>query len=320
VRVYDFDVACDIPYLAMEFLEGRTLAAAIACGPLAGARVADIMLGVCAGVYAAHHAGIVHRDLKPSNIFLSVDWHGRETARVLDFGISKVGGVSSSDLTQTGDIVGTSQYLSPEQATGQRHVSEASDQYSLGVVMYECVTQRTPQHGLAMYDLLRAVAEGRHPPVSELRPDLPAPLAAIIERAMSVRPRDRFPSVHELGRALFPFAGAESQRPFEDYYQTCAEPGRPTPPRPAATSAEALPSMPPAATLRQPEASVPAWQARATRTSTRMNRSRRSSPARKILAQGSSRPSSSRALAYSVAVGAVLAAVVLGVLLLALRR
>lgn len=318
VRVYDFDVECDIPYLAMEFLEGRTLASVIASGPLDSARVADIMLGVCAGVYAAHQAGIVHRDLKPSNIFLSVDWHGRETARVLDFGISKVGGISSSDLTLTGDIVGTSQYLSPEQATGQRHVSDASDQYSLGVVMYECVTQRTPQHGLAIYDLLRAVAEGRYPRLSELRPDLPAPLAAIIERAMNVRPRDRFPSVHELGRALFPLAGAESQRPFDDYYHACAGPSRPTPSRREAKSTDALPSVPPAATLRQPEPPVPTWQARATRTSTRKSRSRRSRPDGAALAQGSARPSGSRALAYSVAIGAVLAAVVLGVLLLAL--
>jgi serine/threonine-protein kinase len=312
VRVYDFDVACDVPYLAMEFLEGRTLAGAIAAGPLDGTRVADIMLGVCAGVYAAHQAGIVHRDLKPSNIFLSVDWDGREKARVLDFGISKVGGISSSDLTQTGDIVGTSQYLSPEQATGQRHVTERSDQYSLGVVMYECLTQRTPQQGLAMYDLLRAVAEGRYPRLAELRPDLPSTFAAIVARAMSLRPQERFSSVYELGQALFPFAGPESQRPFDDYYRGGPEPARLTPTR--REGAAVLPAVSPAVTLREPATPVPAWQARATRTSSRRGRAHRP-----LAAQGARASSGSRAVAYSVAIGAVVAAVVLGALLLALR-
>jgi len=151
VGIYDFDMECAIPYMAMELLEGETLSGEIARGPLAVARLADIMLGVCAGVHAAHEAGIVHRDLKPSNIFLCSNWKGRETARVLDFGISKVGGIASSDLTETGDIVGTSQYLSPEQAGGARHLTQASDQYSLGVVMYECATQRTPQQGEPIY-------------------------------------------------------------------------------------------------------------------------------------------------------------------------
>jgi serine/threonine protein kinase len=305
VRVYDFDVACDVPYLAMEFLEGRTLASALADGPLDVARVADLMLGVCAGVYAAHQAGIVHRDLKPSNIFLSVDWNGRENARVLDFGISKVGGISGSNLTQTGDIVGTSQYLSPEQAAGQRHVSETSDQYSLGVMMYECLTRRTPQQGLAMYDLLRAVAEGRYPRLPDLRPDLPAPFVAIVARAMSLRPHERFASVYALGQTLFPFAGPESQRPFDDYYRGGPEPARPTPSRREA-------AVSPAATLREPESPVPTWQARATRTSSRRREVAHAAPSVRA-------SSGSRVVAYSVAIGAVVAAVVLGALLLALR-
>jgi len=302
VGIFDFDVECEIPYMAMEFLQGETLAAAIDRGPLAFAHVADVMLAVCAGVHAAHAAGIVHRDLKPSNIFLCGNWKGHATARVLDFGISKVGGISSSGLTQTGDIVGTSQYLSPEQAAGLRHVTEHSDQYSLGVVMYECVTQQTPQRGEPIYSLLRNVTEGRHRPPRELRADLPPALEAIIERAMSVKPEDRFASVYELGQALFPFASEESQREFDDFYHRAeAETKWPessgwhrqgTDAGVRAVATQALPREP-----------VPTWQQRTTHTSVRpANRLSRSGPITQQAPAGRS-----RVLLYSLAVGAVLA-------------
>jgi serine/threonine-protein kinase len=314
VRIYDFDMECANPYMAMEFLEGETLACEIARGPLAFDRMADIMLAVCAGVEAAHQAGIVHRDLKPSNIFLCSDWQGHKSARVLDFGISKVGGVSGSGLTETGDIVGTSQYLSPEQAAGLRHVSEASDQYSLGVVMYECATQRTPQQGLPIHSLLRNVTQGRHVPPHELRADLPAAIEALIERAMSVRPKDRFRSVHELGRAIFPFASADGQRQLDDYYRTT--PGGSWPERANVRRQRAASATGPdgASTLRQPDEPPPAWQARPTRTSARGRRSG-SGPAEALAAPAVR----SRGVLYSVAIGAVLAAATLAILLLLLR-
>jgi len=267
VGIFDFDVDCAIPYMAMEFLQGDTLAAAIDHGPLAFQTMADVMLGVCAGVHAAHQAGIVHRDLKPSNIFLCTDWQGKPTARVLDFGISKMGGVSSSGLTQTGDIVGTSQYLSPEQAAGLRYVTEHSDQYSLGVVMYECVTGQTPHRGQSIYVLLRHVAEGVHEPPRSLRPNLPSELEAIIERAMCVEPRDRFPSVQDLGRALFPFASPDAQRRFDDFYHRVDENRWPESPgwRKAATTA---------GTAVLPRKPVSTWQRRTTHTSSRPRRRR----------------------------------------------
>jgi serine/threonine protein kinase len=305
VGIFDFDVDCVVPYMAMELLQGQTLAAAIERGPLAFARVADIMLAVCAGVHAAHQAGIVHRDLKPSNIFLCLDWKGNETARVLDFGISKVGGISSSGLTQTGDIVGTSQYLSPEQAAGLRHVTEHSDQYSLGVVMFECVTQQTPQRGLPIYSLLRNVTEGRHAPPRELRADLPPTLEAIIERAMSVQPKDRYPSVHELGRALFPLASAEGQRQFDDFYNRIDVDGK-WPDSSGWGRQRADVEARAATTQPLPRKPVPTWQQRTTHTSARaVGRRSRGLP---TPAPTSSR---SRIVIYSIAVGAVLAAVVL---------
>lgn len=314
VGIFDFDVECAIPYMAMEFLQGETLASAIERGPLAFARVADVMLAVCAGVHAAHRAGIVHRDLKPSNIFLCGNWKGHATARVLDFGISKVGGISSSGLTQTGDIVGTSQYLSPEQAAGLRHVTEYSDQYSLGVVMYECVTQQTPQRGEPIYSLLRNVTEGRHRPPRELRPDLPPALEAIIERAMSVRPMDRFASVHELGRALFPFASEESQREFDDFYHR-AEIETTWPESSGWRRQGSDSGARAAATQALPRDPVPTWQRRTTHTSAHPARRRsRSRPSTQMAPTGRS-----RFLLYALAVGTVLAVAALVWVVLALR-
>ena len=277
VGIFDFDVECETPYMAMEFLHGETLASVIARDLLAVERLADIMLAVCAGVHAAHTAGIVHRDLKPSNIFLCADWKGHETARVLDFGISKVGGVSSSGLTQTGDIIGTSQYLSPEQAAGARNVSPLSDQYSLGVVMYECVTQRTPQQGEPLYRLLRNVSNGEHIMPRVLRPELPPGFEAIIERAMCVRPKQRFPSAYELGQALFPFASADGRRQFDDFYNRADS----APVDSAALGEADSSGLDPGAavTRRLPAEQSRAWQRHTTRTSARpAGRARVTSP------------------------------------------
>jgi serine/threonine-protein kinase len=317
VSIYDFDVQCEYPYMAMELLQGETLAAVIARGPLGFDRLADIMMAVCAGVFAAHRAGIVHRDLKPSNIFLCRDWNGNQTARVLDFGISKVGGVCHSELTQTGDIVGTSQYMSPEQASGARNISELSDQYSLGVVMYECVTQQTPQRGQPIYTLLRNIAEGRHALPHELRTDLPPALEAIIERAMRVRPKDRFPSVIELARSLFPFASLEGKRQFADFCGPGRAPGLSDEPASGAVSGGLLPP-----TERLPSEPPQPWQQGPTRTSLRSTG--RARHLRAGLPAGERRdapagPSKTRRLLVSIALGAALAAVALLAIGLAAR-
>ena len=313
VGIFDFEVDCECPYMAMEHLQGETLAAAIARGPFAFDRLADIMLAVCAGVFAAHQAGIIHRDLKPSNIFLCPDWKGNQTARVLDFGISKVGGLSSSDLTQTGDIVGTSQYLSPEQASGNRQVTELSDQYSLGVVMYECLTQQTPQRGQPIYGLLQNIVEGRHVPVRELRPDLPLALETVVGRAMQIRPTDRFASVLDLARALFPFASSKGQRQFADFCglaKSTAGARR----APADNVARRRPDDPLPATERLSAEESPSWQRQATRTSAHSSRrsSRRrtqANPRENVV-----RPSGARKVVVSIALGAVLAFATLAVL------
>ena len=318
VAIYDFDIDCEYPFMAMELLQGETLAEAIARGPMGFEALADVMLAVCAGVFAAHQAGIVHRDLKPSNIFLCRDWDGTKTARVLDFGISKVGGIASSALTQTGDIVGTSQYLSPEQASGGRHVNELCDQYSLGVVMYECVTQETPQRGQVIYTLLRNIAEGRHRPPGELRKDLPPALEAVIERAMMVRPRDRFPSVVDLARSLYPFASADGQRRYADFCGPSKSPGQSpegVPPSVAEASSGAF--LPP--TERLPAPSPKPWQRQTTRTSLRFSGSMKRRHSGEVPVAISAEPSRARRMVVSIALGATLALIALLVIALCVR-
>ena len=201
VHVIDFGVTDDgTPYLVMEYLRGRDLGVLLkkAKAPLAIEYVADVMLGVCAALRACHQLGIVHRDLKPSNIFLADTDTGPEI-KVLDFGVSKA--PMAGDLTQEGQILGTPQYLSPEQVNGK--VGPESDQYALGVLLYVCLTKKLPFEEHQNLSLLRAIEIGRFQGPRAHRPEIPEPLEAIVLRAMHANPAERFDSVHALGQALW---------------------------------------------------------------------------------------------------------------------
>ncbi|HEY0708663.1 MAG TPA: protein kinase, partial [Polyangia bacterium] len=180
----------------------------------------DILLAVCAGVFAAHQLGVVHRDIKPRNIFLARN-HMREIEpTVLDFGISKVddGPVDEAQaLTDSGVIVGTVQYVSPEHVRGTP-TDARSDQYALGVVLYECLTGRLPHQGKTSYALLQTIAEGRFPPPSAIRGGIPPALEKQLLRAMSTEPNQRFDSVHTFGRALLEFASAKRRVMWAEYF------------------------------------------------------------------------------------------------------
>jgi serine/threonine protein kinase len=216
VHVIDFGVTEDgTPYLVMEYLRGRDLGVLLKKSkvPLAVEYVADVMLGVCAALRACHQLGIVHRDLKPSNIFLADTDTGPEI-KVLDFGVSKA--PTASDLTQEGQILGTPQYLSPEQVNGK--VGPESDQYALGVLLYVCLTKKLPFEEHQNLVLLRAIEAGRFQGPRAHRPEIPLPLEAIILRAMHVAPAQRFESVHALGQALWTFASSRGQVEWKNYY------------------------------------------------------------------------------------------------------
>jgi serine/threonine protein kinase len=231
VQVLDFGFAEDgTPYMVMEYLRGRSLSEALkrAKEPLAIDYVADVLLSVCAALRACHHVGIIHRDLKPANIFLCDTDTGWEV-KVLDFGISKAH--AADELTQDGQIIGTPQYLSPEQIEGT--VGPESDQYALGVLLYACLTQRLPYSSYQGVRLLRAIADGKFDPPRTLRADLPEGLEAIVLRAMHVAPKERFGSIHALGQKLWEFASPRGQAQWKAFYFHTPTAGQP--PQPSTT-------------------------------------------------------------------------------------
>src|SRR5271168_4583123 len=178
-------------YIAMEYVAGRSLKAIIReDGAIDPVTAIDIVVQILRAARFAHRRGVIHRDLKPHNVIL--DEEGR--ARVTDFGIARAG---ASDMTLTGSVMGTAQYLSPEQAQGFA-ASDASDLYSVGVILYELLTGVVPFEGeSAVAIAFKQVAAVPYPP-SALNPALPPSLDAIVLRALAKNPAERYASADEL--------------------------------------------------------------------------------------------------------------------------
>ena len=212
VDVSDVGLEAGIPYLVMEYLEGESLAARVARErPMDVAATVGVMIPVIAAVSAAHAEGVVHRDLKPDNIFLARTRDGMLVPKVLDFGISKVTGTQASRaLTATSAVMGTPHYMSPEQTQGSKNVDGRTDQYALGVILYECLTGAMPFDGDSLYHLMHAIMSAPIVPPRSLNPGLPADLERTILRALERDPANRFASVRALGRALLAWADPET--------------------------------------------------------------------------------------------------------------
>ena len=231
VDVTDVGTDGELTYLVMEFLEGEDLARRLTRGRLTTREAADIMLPVLAGVDAAHDVGVIHRDLKPENIFLPVGrYRPGVQAKVLDFGVSKLtDGASGMALTATAATLGTAHYIPPEQLREARQADQRSDQYSLGVVLYECVTGFRPFEAHNIFAVLRSIADGEYPPPRSVRADLRPAFEAIIVRAMQLEPAARFPSLRALGAALLPFASDTARVLWAETFTSTGP--APTPPQ-----------------------------------------------------------------------------------------
>ena len=200
VAVFDAGEADDHLYLVMEFVDGRTLADLLAeRGPLDPAQATEIITPVLAALGHAHAAGIVHRDVKPSNIMVS----GDGTVKLLDFGIARRFDDLAGAITVEGQMVGTPQYLAPEQIEGGP-VSPATDLYAVGVVLFEMLTGSVPFNGDSAVSTALARLHGPAPDVRTQRPDVPPGLAAVIRQAMARAPAERYNDAAAMQAALVP--------------------------------------------------------------------------------------------------------------------
>jgi serine/threonine protein kinase len=204
VQVVDFNQGTDgAPYIVMEFLDGADLGAVLERdGPLPPARALCIVEQVASALAAAHGQGVVHRDLKPQNVFLTpVAAENTDHAKVVDFGTSKVG----SALTLTGEtrLLGTPQYMAPEQAEGQgAAVDGRSDQFALAAMTYEMLSGRRPFNGENVPAILYKIAHESPPPLTTVAPGLPAAVDAVLQKALAKQKHRRFASVLEFAAAL----------------------------------------------------------------------------------------------------------------------
>ncbi len=201
------------PGLVMEFIEGQTLSQRLveAGGPLAVDEIRGLLGPVLRAVAAAHAAGVVHRDLKPSNIMLERDSEGEVRPVVVDFGIAKVledASVSASHSTLTGTLLGTLQYMSPEQVRRRGDIDERSDVFSLGAILYEMATGQPAFQDDSEYDIMHRIVQGAYEPPERLVDGLPDALAGCIERALALDPGNRFSSVSRMRRALEGVSGS----------------------------------------------------------------------------------------------------------------
>jgi eukaryotic-like serine/threonine-protein kinase len=196
VSIYDRGEWDGNYYIAMEYLDGRSLKEIVQRdGPLAPDYAIDLTVQVLRAARFAHRRGIIHRDIKPHNVI--VDEEGR--AKVTDFGIARAAG--ASDMTQTGSIMGTAQYLSPEQAQGHA-VSEPSDLYSAGIMLYELLTGRVPFDGESAVTIALKHVNERPVPPSMINPAVTPELEGVVMRALEKDPRRRFPDADSFIAAL----------------------------------------------------------------------------------------------------------------------
>jgi serine/threonine protein kinase len=196
VTIYEYDSDDEVDFIAMEYIRGKTLHALLAEKALPTETLLEYAVQATGAIAAAHAAGIVHRDLKTKNIMVT----DGGTVKVLDFGLAKQAGIGAAD-TQSGAVLGTPAYMSPEQAKGEP-ADYRSDIFSFGVILYEIACGQRPFGGPDLPSTLYAVVHHDPPTPDKLNPALPKPLAALIGRCLSKNPEDRPESMEAVRREL----------------------------------------------------------------------------------------------------------------------
>ncbi|MEI9942209.1 MAG: serine/threonine-protein kinase [Pseudomonadota bacterium] len=220
-RVFDVgSLPSGEPYIAMEYLQGSDLAQLLKQRRrFAADDAVDYVLQACEALAEAHEVGIIHRDLKPGNLYLTKRIDGQRLIKVLDFGISKVVGVTAGgaevSMTQSSEVMGSPQYMSPEQLISPKTVDARSDLWALGVVLYEMLCGIPPFDGETMPQLCMAIVNRPTPPLAARAPNLPPLLAAVIERCLQKAAAARFQTVAEFAQALSPLASPRARQSIE---------------------------------------------------------------------------------------------------------
>src|SRR5258706_6572926 len=196
IRIFDLGQADGIKFITMDFVEGQALRALLReKGKFPPEQAARTMLQICRALEAAHSEGVIHRDLKPQNMML--DANGR--VYVMDFGIARSAYLPG--MTQTGALIGTPEYMSPEQARGEK-LTERSDIFSLGIIFYELLTGKSPYYSdTPLATLWKRMTEKAPPPVV-VDPTLPQALSDIVAKALEIEPKNRFASAREMAQQL----------------------------------------------------------------------------------------------------------------------
>jgi eukaryotic-like serine/threonine-protein kinase len=213
VKVLDAgtDDESTLPFLAMEFLEGEDVQQLIKrLGPLPPDLALRIVAQACIGLDRAHEARIIHRDIKPANFFLAKTGSGQRVVKLLDFGIAKIAhdpesNTETAGLTRTGSMLGSPLYMSPEQARGHKDLDRRADVWSMGVVLYQALTGRTPHQDTdALGELIIAICTEEAAPIQELSPWVPPVVAGIAHQAMRFAAAERYPSAADMLDAIRP--------------------------------------------------------------------------------------------------------------------
>ena len=202
-------------YFVMEYVSGKTLFDLLNSKKTIPIKETIEIITQCAdALYAAHQAGIIHRDLKPDNIMLVVKGDGSYFAKILDFGISKIIGEASTRLTSSGVIIGTPEYMSPEQAS-QENTDHRTDIYSLGVIMYQMLTGSLPFYSTNPLNLLMMHKTKSPKPMKSFNPNIPTALENICMKCLSKNPQDRYQDMRELMNALNDLAKGKADYPVK---------------------------------------------------------------------------------------------------------